>query len=70
MKVDPRNSTGWKHVRPGGYIRWDTPLVNKYGLEWEHMAQDRDAWKKGEIEFVLSEHARLRPKHTFAILDR
>jgi len=69
MRVDPRNNTGWKHARPGGYVRWDTPLVNRYGLDWESAAQDRNSWKRGEDDYVRKEHSRLRPKHTLTILD-
>ena len=60
IKADPRNRHGWAHQRPGTYNRLDLDLfLYHYGSNWRGQAQDRDAWKRQEDDFVLALHAKL-----------
>ena len=69
QRVDPVNSTQWRHPRRGDHHRWDTALVAQYGPEWRTKTVSREDWKRLEDSWVFAEHARLLPSR-YPALER
>lgn len=49
---DPRNRTGWRHLRPGGHLAWEQSLATACGLDWYVQPVHRSGWASGLQSFV------------------
>ena len=50
-RLDPSNTTSWRHHRPGRFPRWED-LLERFCPEWLFVAQDREQWRKLMPRFV------------------
>ena len=50
-RLDPRNTSGWRHRRPGRWTRWESP-VHDFSLNWMTLALDREAWSRTRGAFT------------------
>ena len=48
---DPRNTSGWRHRRPGRHTRWET-LFHNHDPNWLSAASSREAWKASLSGFL------------------
>eukprot|EP00973_Karenia_brevis_P038195 5266141-Karenia_brevis.AAC.1 len=43
--LDPRNTTRWKHPRPGSLHMWEDAYCELMGESWRNFTHDRQLWR-------------------------